>query len=243
MAYEVTKLVHGRPYRYRVRSERDPDSGKLRNRWTYLGRADADAEPGRGPVRVRRNAREALLDALERLFATQDPDRVTAAAVAAEAGVAHGTFYRYFRSKQDAIAALIERVRGEVSERDGLDAVPESRDEARRTFRLWAETVVRAKERHGPLFRALYTLWSRDETLLAQRRERRNASIDRMRGYLETLVAKDFATIDDPSGTALGLAALIDGIFRETLHVAPLDDARITATIDLMERAVFGRLD
>jgi AcrR family transcriptional regulator len=241
MSYEVTKLVHGRPYRYRVRSERDAVTGKMRNRWTYLGRADADARAE--PVRTRRNAREALLDALERLFATEDPDRVTAAAVAAEAGVAHGTFYRYFRSKQDAIAALIDRVRGEVSERDGLDSVPEARDEARRAFRVWAETVIRAKERHGALFRALYTLWSRDETLLAQRRERRNASIDRMRGYLERLIAKGFVTIADPGGTALGLAALIDGIFRETLHVAPLDDARIAATIDLMERAVFGRLD
>jgi hypothetical protein len=40
MAYEVTKLVNGRPYRYRVRSERDPDTGKTRNRWTYLGRGD-----------------------------------------------------------------------------------------------------------------------------------------------------------------------------------------------------------
>jgi AcrR family transcriptional regulator len=241
MAYEVTKLVHGRPYRYRVRSERDPVSGKMRNRWTYLGRADSDAQPER--VRVRRNAREALLDALERVLATGDPDHLTAAAVAAEAGLANGTFYRYFGSKQDAIAALIERVRGEVSERDGLDAVPASRDAARSEFRVWAETVIRAKERHGPLFRALYTLWSRDETLLAQRRERRTASIDRMRRYLETLVAKNFATIGDPGGTALGLAALIDGIFRETLHVAPLDDARIAATIDLMERAVFGRLD
>jgi AcrR family transcriptional regulator len=241
MAYEVTKLVHGRPYRYRVRSERDAATGKMRNRWTYLGRADADDRPS--PVRTRRNAREALLDALERLFATADPDRVTAAAVAAEAGVAHGTFYRYFRSKQDAIVALIERVRGEVSERDELDVVPESRDEARRAFRVWAETVIRAKERHDALFRALYTLWSRDETLLAQRRERRSASIDRMRGFLETLVANDFAAIIDPGGVALALAALIDGIFRETLHVAPLDDARIASTIDVMERAIFGRLD
>ena len=92
MAYEVTKLVNGRPYRYRVRSERDPATGKTRNRWTYLGRVDA----GRGPatLKPRPNAREALLDALERLLDRSEPGDVTAAAVSVEAGLAHGTFYR-----------------------------------------------------------------------------------------------------------------------------------------------------
>ena len=64
MAYEVTKLVNGRPYRYRVRSERDPESGKVRNRWTYLGRVDANRP--HAAVKPRPNAREALLDSLER---------------------------------------------------------------------------------------------------------------------------------------------------------------------------------
>ncbi len=78
MAYEVTKLVNGRPYRYRVRSERDPDTGKVRNRWTYLGRGDAT---GPAPVaKPRPNARAALLDALERLLDRSDPADVTAAA-------------------------------------------------------------------------------------------------------------------------------------------------------------------
>src|SRR6185312_10108320 len=104
MAYEVTKLVNGRPYRYRVRSERDSVTGKTRNRWTYLGRGEAGAAPA--PARPRPNARDALLDALERLLDRHDPRDVTAGAVSVEAGLAHGTFYRYFRNRDDAIRAL-----------------------------------------------------------------------------------------------------------------------------------------
>jgi AcrR family transcriptional regulator len=223
-----------------VRSERDAVTGKFRNRWTYLGRADAAERPA--PPRVRRNARAALLDALERLFASVDPDAVTAAAIATEAGVAHGTFYRYFRNKQDAIVALVERVADAANERDALEAIPASRDAARVALRTWAERLLRKPERHGALFRALYTLSSQDAALLAHRRERREAFIRRLRAFLEMTVACGFATIDDPDGTALAIRSMIDGLFREALQIEPLDDARIAACVGVIERAVFGRL-
>ena len=35
----------------------------------------------------------------------------------------------------------------------------------------------------------------------------------------------------------------MDGTIREAVVLQPLDDARIAATIDMIERAVFGRLD
>jgi hypothetical protein len=35
---------------------------------------------------------------------------------------------------------------------------------------------------------------------------------------------------------------MIDGLFRESLQLEPLDDARIAACVDVIERAVFGRL-
>ncbi len=37
MAYEVTKRIKGRDYRYRVEGYRDPESGKRKTRWQYLG--------------------------------------------------------------------------------------------------------------------------------------------------------------------------------------------------------------
>jgi AcrR family transcriptional regulator len=242
MAYEVTKLVHGRPYRYRVRSERDAATGKVRNRWTYLGRADAAEQPA--TVRVRRNARGALLDALESLLASMPPDEVTAAAISAAAGLAHGTFYRYFRNKNEALLALFDRVRVESTGGDDPFAVvPDSRADARAALRAWATTLVRKPERHAATMRAIHILSSRDEELMAYRQARRDLVLKGLCGYLTVIGERGFAPASDPAATAAVLFAMIEGLFRETLFGGLFDDARVAAAVDLIERAVFGALD
>ena len=50
--------------------------------------------------------RERLCDAAERLFAEQGPDAVTMRQLAAELGVSPMTPYRYFRDKDDILAAV-----------------------------------------------------------------------------------------------------------------------------------------
>src|SRR5580658_14428 len=148
MAYEVTKLVNGRPYRYRVRSERDPATGKTRNRWSYRGRGDAGGATA--PPKPRLNAREALLDALERLLDRSDPADVTAAAVSIEAGLAHGTFYRYFRNRVDAIRGLTDRLRlGLALELGVIDEPPADAAAARAALRTWTGALLHARMQHA----------------------------------------------------------------------------------------------
>ncbi|MEU0600989.1 TetR family transcriptional regulator [Streptomyces sp. NPDC006393] len=48
-----------------------------------------------------------IADAAAELFATRGPDGTTAEEIARHAGVALRTFYRYFRSKQDAVSPLL----------------------------------------------------------------------------------------------------------------------------------------
>jgi AcrR family transcriptional regulator len=242
MAYEVTKVVNGRPYRYRVRSERDPDSGKMRNRWTYLGRAT----PTGAPVAVKRrpNAREALLDALERLLERSEPAAVTAAAVAVEAGLAHGTFYRYFQNRAAAVHALAERLR---SARAGdlalLDDVPAGPGEARTALRAWTEALLRTRTDRPGLVRVWYALAARDAEFQAAGRERRDSYRRRMAAWLRDLADRGIIGSLDPEASAGVLFAMLDGIGREAVAAGePLDDARIAAAVDLVERSVFGRL-
>jgi AcrR family transcriptional regulator len=240
MAYEVIKTVNGRPYRYRVRSERDAETGKFRNRWTYLGRADANVSSA--PVRPRRNARTALLDGLERLLLSGDPEAVTAAAISTEAGVAHGTFYRYFRNKNEAIVALFERLRSaRQSEHAALEAVPESAEDARRALRGWLDALLREKGNHAALMRVLLGLAAHDEALAAHQRTRRVEAAERLRVYLVTLDERGFVHTSDAAAMATVLVAMIGGIFREAILREPLDDARIAAAIELIEAAVFAR--
>src|SRR5215471_8133084 len=60
--------------------------------------------------------REQILAAASRVFARQGFHRSTVRQVAQEAGIADGTIYLYFRSKQDLLLALLAEL-GRVGER------------------------------------------------------------------------------------------------------------------------------
>jgi AcrR family transcriptional regulator len=242
MAYEVTKLVNGRPYRYRVRSERDPDTGKVRNRWTYLGRGDAAG--AQVAAKPRPNAREALLDALERLLDRSDPGEVTANAVSVEAGLAHGTFYRYFHNRVDAIRALTARLREQRAVELGLlDEPPSGVEGARVALRTWTAALLHARMQHHGLVRALYALAAQDEEIRTTLRERRDSNAQSLAGWLAALAERGIVTLPDAESTGAVLFSMLDGIGREAVAAGePLEEHRLAAAIDLVERAVFGTL-
>lgn len=243
MAYEVIKTIAGRPYRYRVESVRDPQTGKRRNRWTYLGRVAGEQPPAARPKR-RGDARERLLDAFERLLETRDFAAVTADAIATEAGLAHGTFYRHFKDKRAAFRAALERVR----ERLGFvvnvlldDIVGPA--EARAGIRTVVETILRSPAEHPALLRAYHVLTLRDEEFARERRERRERGLRILTEHLEALRARGLATLRDPAATAAALLAMLDGFSREALFDGtPPDETRIAGAVEVMDRAVFGEL-
>jgi len=242
MAYEVTKLVNGRPYRYGVRSERDPATGKTRNRWTYLGRGDNLRTPL--VAKPRANAREALLDALERLLDRSDPGDVTAAAVSVEAGLAHGTFYRYFRNRVDAIRALADRLRSARAAELGLiDESPVDAVAARAALRGWTGVLLRARTEHPGLVRALYSLAANDAELRVALLERRDGYARRLTAWLGTLAERGLIALPADAATGAVLFAMVDGIGREAVAAGEaLEERHVVAAIDLVERAVFGTL-
>ena len=240
MPYEVTKKIGARAYRYRVESIRDPETGKRRNRWTYLGRAETAGAAPTVPRR-RTDARERLLDALERLLATRDFAALTADAIASEAGLAHGTFYRHFRDKRDALLAAFQRVRERIG-----PAVESLRDnvateaEARAGVRAFVQIVLRTPSEHPALLRAFIALSLRDEDVGRERRERRAVAVARLAEHLATLSARGLASVRDADATAAALFAMVDGLYRETLvDGTVLDEARVAGAADVVERAVF----
>jgi AcrR family transcriptional regulator len=245
MAYEVTKQISGRSYRYRVESMLDPQSGKRRNRWTYLGR-DTSASAGtveRKAAAPRGDARRRLLDALEALLAERDYADVTADAIAVRAGLAHGTFYRHFKDKRAALLAALER----VSERrrpmfEALIAEPPRSDaEARAGLRQLFAAVLRAPDEHPALQRAWLLLVERDADFSRERCARREHGVQKLGNYFRTLAGAGFADISDPEATASALLAMIEGFHRTAvIDGMPLDAARLEAAVTLAERAVFG---
>jgi AcrR family transcriptional regulator len=69
--------------------------------------------------------RDEILDAAERVFAERGYHQTGIADIAADLGIGHGTFYRYFRNKHDIAATVLERVVARIAEA-GLQEDPEA---------------------------------------------------------------------------------------------------------------------
>jgi AcrR family transcriptional regulator len=69
--------------------------------------------------------RDEILDAAERVFAEKGYHEAGIADIAADLGIGHGTFYRYFRNKHDIAATVLERVVARIAEA-GLKEDPEA---------------------------------------------------------------------------------------------------------------------
>lgn len=243
MAYEVIKEIRGRAYRYQVESVRDPQTGKRRSRWTYLGRVESERQP-RADRRPRGNARERLLDALERLLAERDFADVTADAIAVEAQLAHGTFYRHFRDKRAALLAALERVREERG--PSVDALRDdvaTAEEAREQLCRLVDGILRKSARHPALLRTYFAMAVRDDDLRDRAAERRATVSRRLADHLAALRVRGLVTVDDPAATAGALLAMFDGFFREAVVEGTMpDETRIAGAVAVTERAVFGEL-
>jgi AcrR family transcriptional regulator len=192
MAYEVLKTIGGHRYRYRVESYRDPDTGKVKNKWTYAGRADdgEHAGPSRRPSGDER--RDALAAAFLRLVEKKALDAVTPPAIAREAKLSSATFYRHFKSRDDLVAFCTQRAMDDLDERlaDLLAIAPTAAQERSRLRELAMDLVRRPSAPPG-LFRA-WSVLSPEKI----RRERHARRIKAFTDYIEEIAKRGY--IDAP---------------------------------------------
>jgi AcrR family transcriptional regulator len=118
------------------------------------GKAEGKPRPGRNERRKART-RSALLAAGQRRFGERGFDATTVAEIAEDADVAIGSFYNYFATKDDLLAALLQETLAEQlsrmqARRAGIDDPAEAISVAHRHFvRLaweepeWARLLVR----------------------------------------------------------------------------------------------------
>lgn len=152
--------------------------------------------------------RDALLDTAEALFARQGYRAVGIDTVLDRAGVAKMTLYKHFRSKEELIAAVLERrgdsIASALAER--IAAAPaEPRARLLAVFD-WLAEAVRSPEFHGCLF-----IKAASEYPAAEDRPRQAALAfkEGCRRLLEGL-CRDVSS-DDPEGLARQLQLLLEG--------------------------------
>ena len=243
MAHDVIKHVGARAYRYRVESFRDPETGRVRARWTYVGRVVDAATSGetRAKRREPTQTRERLVDAFERLVERGPATLVTAGSIATEAGLAHGTFYRHFADKRAVLVAALERVRDAI-ERAAPSFEPPygSRATERARVRAWVGALCGPVPERVGLLRAWLEAVEGDPSLQARKIERRRERVAVLQTYLAALAEAGIVTDVRPLPLATALLALVDAMFRESVIATSADPALAEGVVATFDRAIFG---
>lgn len=188
MAYEVLKTIGGHRYRYRVESYRDPETGKVKSRWTYAGRADDGARVSASRRSSAEETRDRLAAAFLRLVEGTALNEVTPAAIAREAKLSSATFYRHFRSRDDLVALCTTRAMDDLNARLAeLKTIAPTAAHERLRLRALAIDLVRRPTAPPGLFRAWSVL--SPEKVREQRHTRR---IKAFSEYIEELVRRGY---------------------------------------------------
>jgi AcrR family transcriptional regulator len=237
MAYEVIKTIGSHRYRYSVESYRDPESGKVKNRWTYVGRADGEAGPTASKRSSREERREALAAAFLRLIERKALDEVTPAAIAREAKLSSATFYRHFGSRDELVAFCTERAMNDLNARlSELKAIAPTAQEERTRLRALAVDLVRRPSAPPGLFRA-WSVLSPEKV----REERHTRRIKAFSEYIEELVRRKYiVTPEHIRRLAIALSMIVQSFTRRSvIESRLLSEEDYAVVADTFTRLIF----
>jgi len=234
LAYEVIKRVGGRAYRYRVESYRDPETRRVRGKWTYLGRVEGEGtlSPER---QARPSSRSRLLDALERLLETHDTTSLSTGMIASEAGLAYGTFYRYFKDLDHIVReAMLRHDATSARLREALAASLGDADTERDKVVAWLEEVVAAAQAKPGLVRAWHIASNVDAAVVAERQARFDRDVASFVDYMRRLQDAGLAAVSSPPFSAYALVALITAVVRECAVEKTFNDDKFSGIVEVV---------
>jgi AcrR family transcriptional regulator len=162
---------------------------------------------------------QAIRDAAMRVVARKGYDHVTVQDIADEAGIAKGTVYLYFKSREDILEKTMWTSFDDFHERIAAAVAPGG------AFRDVVERVVRAQLEYFDERQEFFRLYLAMAESLGERRVQKHAAyrthIDRLTAMIET--AKERGEVrDEPSErVAIVLAATIRDIALQRLAETP----------------------
>jgi AcrR family transcriptional regulator len=151
--------------------------------------------------------RQELLDAAEAVFSEKGYDNTTIGDVVAKLKVAHGLFYYYFKSKSDALSAIIERYLQRMDERAEEIITNEELDPPAKVLALFRLSIEGRKSN-----RYLDYLHEEKNAVILYRFERRQLplSISHMTRVVEEGVREGIFVTDHANETAGGLLMVMN---------------------------------
>ena len=173
-------------------------------------RSALPSQTGRAPVSARgTRTREALVTAARRVFERDGFLEARITDIAAEAGVAAGSFYTYFTGKEDAFAAVMEEVNEQMlhprligSATDRSDPVGQI-EAANRAY-------LAAYRRNAKLMALMEQVGQVDEDFRRLRLRRAKAFVDRNARAISRLQQRGLADPDlDPKLAAHAMSSMV----------------------------------
>ncbi len=234
MAYEVIKRVGGRAYRYRVESYRDPETRRVRGKWTYLGRVEGEGtlSPER---QARPSSRTRLLNALEALLEMRDLSALTTGIIASHAGLAYGTFYRYFKDVNHIVREAMLRYSATHDKlREELFSNATNGPVERERIGAWLAQMIADAQAQRGLIRAWHVASNADAALILERQQRFDSSVSGFARYIERLNADRIISVRSPAFNAYALEALCTAIVRECAVESPFIPAKVAGLRDVI---------
>lgn len=216
------------------------------------GGTPAPSESGRGPTKRQIQAaatRERMVGAAREVFEERGYQAASVALITAAADTAHGTFYLYFKNKDEAFVEVIAAMGVEMRDLARARLRGDRRDSLEAVLRAFFEVFAS----HAPLWRALL-----EGMLQSPRIEQvwlaTSASFtDRIADRLTREQAAGLMRPVDPLGAAQALASMAEWTAfrrfatREAVARGPASpeeiDAAIATVTDLWFQAVYGRTD
>ena len=191
---------------------------------------DSESAASIEEVRLSRRAersQERLLEAAREVFGRLGYEATRVDDIVAEAGVSHGTLYRYFAGKEDIFRALV----GPAV--DDMLVLLEELPEPRGGFQSWSRRLYQTYAMHGNLF-SVWTESERARTALAT-------------GVIESVVGVVAAALSPRSSgdldvdTLLFIAHAERGPYIARVYPRLARADAIAATAEILERGFFGR--
>jgi AcrR family transcriptional regulator len=186
---------------------------------------------------------ELLLTTAHEVFAERGYQATTVGVITSAANTAHGTFYLYFRNKEDVFAKVVESVVLEMYDHtwsvENLSGSP--RDVLERTLRGYLEVFVR----HAGIWRCLLEGAFTTPSIEAAWRELRGGFITRVGQSLTDLREAGLIRDVAPDVTANALGGMVEwaATTQFVLRMPPVADTTFEETVatltDLWYHALF----
>ncbi len=196
---------------------------------------EADTTATRPGLRARQAAetRARLLQSAREVFEQKGFLGSSVAEIVKRAGVAHGTFYTYFDSREDVFRVIAQEVeddlhaRGAISRERAADG-----DEVIEHLREGIRRVLAAYRDQARIMRVIEEVSRFDEQLRASRNARLRSYIDEMAPLIAGLQRRGLANADIDATLASAILGSVMLRFPELWLVDGVVDATLDAVVD-----------